>query len=149
MNAATVTASVSTATDGHSELRLNANAQEGLIKQHTAPRAISRLLDAYREQTQRLPDPADLDEGWKPDPSRRFPDRYWDGSTWTRWTRDKPGGTRFEDAPLMAATDAARTAQPASSSIADELRKLTQLRDEGELTSEEFVALKQQLLGGQ
>jgi hypothetical protein len=36
-------------------------------------------------------------EGWYPDPYGRHPDRWWDGSTWTRSVRDKPGGTRSED----------------------------------------------------
>lgn len=39
------------------------------------------------------------DEGWLPDPSKRHPDRYWDGSRWTHWVRDQEGGTRSEDDP--------------------------------------------------
>lgn len=46
-----------------------------------------------------LPQPEDTGEAWKPDPSGRYPDRYFDGKQWTQWTRDKPGGTRFEDQP--------------------------------------------------
>ena len=38
-------------------------------------------------------------EGWLPDPSGRHPDRYWSGTAWTKWVRDKPGGTRLEDPP--------------------------------------------------
>ena len=71
MNAATVTVSVSGDAVGGSELRINANAEEGLIKQHTAPRAISRLLDAYKQRSKLLMTPADVTEGWKPDPSGR------------------------------------------------------------------------------
>jgi uncharacterized membrane protein YidH (DUF202 family) len=36
-------------------------------------------------------------EGWYPDPVGRHPDRWWDGTMWTRWVRDAPGGTRSED----------------------------------------------------
>jgi hypothetical protein len=83
MNAATVTVSVSANAAGGADLHVNANAQEGLIKQHTAPRAVSKLLDAFKEMSARLPKPGDLAEGWKLDPSGRYPDRYWDGATWT------------------------------------------------------------------
>lgn len=34
---------------------------------------------------------------WLQDPSERYPDRWWDGTQWTPWIRDKPGGTRGED----------------------------------------------------
>lgn len=47
-----------------------------------------------------LDPPRDLDEGWYPDPSGRHPDRWWDGTGWTKWVRDRPGGTRSEDPPL-------------------------------------------------
>jgi hypothetical protein len=40
-------------------------------------------------------------EDWYPDPSGRYPDRWFDGANWTQWVRDKPGGTRFEDPPYM------------------------------------------------
>ena len=46
--------------------------------------------------------PAGTGEGWLPDPSGRYPDRWWDGSTWTQWVRDAPGGTRSEDPPVRA-----------------------------------------------
>lgn len=49
MNAATVTASVEALGKMESRIRINASAQEGLIKQHTAPRAISRLLDTLSQ----------------------------------------------------------------------------------------------------
>jgi hypothetical protein len=41
---------------------------------------------------------------WLVDPSGRYPDRWWGGSDWTRWVRDKPGGTRFEDPPVVTGT---------------------------------------------
>lgn len=46
--------------------------------------------------------PAGTPEGWLPDPSRRYPDRWWDGNEWTQWTRDRPGGTRYEDRPYTS-----------------------------------------------
>jgi len=46
--------------------------------------------------------PPGTGESWLTDPSGRHPDRYWDGAAWTRWVRDKPGGTRSEDAPVPA-----------------------------------------------
>jgi hypothetical protein len=49
------------------------------------------------------PAPPGTGEGWMPDPSGRHPDRWWDGSEWTQWVRDKPGGTRSEDPPLANA----------------------------------------------
>lgn len=47
--------------------------------------------------------PTGTPKGWFPDPSRRYPDRWWNGHEWTRWTRDRPGGTRFEDQPYTLA----------------------------------------------
>lgn len=47
------------------------------------------------------PAPSGTEEGWLSDPSGRFPDRYWDGKNWTKWVRDKEGGTRFEDPPVV------------------------------------------------
>lgn len=44
------------------------------------------------------------EEGWYPDPSGRYPDRWWDGKQWSDYTRDKPGdqgGQRFEDPAVM------------------------------------------------
>jgi Domain of unknown function (DUF4282)/zinc-ribbon domain/Protein of unknown function (DUF2510) len=46
------------------------------------------------------PAPVGTGESWLPDPSGRYPDRWWDGSRWTQWVRDKPGGTRSEDPPV-------------------------------------------------
>jgi hypothetical protein len=38
---------------------------------------------------------------WLPDPTGRYPDRWWDGARWSEWVRDEPGGNRFEDPPFM------------------------------------------------
>jgi hypothetical protein len=46
MNSATVTLTVETVREGECRLKMGANAQEGMVKQHTAPRAISRFLEA-------------------------------------------------------------------------------------------------------
>ena len=46
--------------------------------------------------------PTGTAEGWYQDPATRHPDRYWDGDEWTKWVRDKPGGTRSEDPPLKS-----------------------------------------------
>lgn len=46
--------------------------------------------------------PPGTGEGWLTDPSGRYPDRWWDGTAWTQWVRDKPGGTRSEDPPVPA-----------------------------------------------
>lgn len=37
----------------------------------------------------------DLDPGWKPDPTRRYPERYWDGQGWSDRVRD--GGNETSD----------------------------------------------------
>lgn len=47
------------------------------------------------------PNPKNMKADWKPDPTGRHPDRWWDGRKWTEWVRDRPGGTRSEDPPLM------------------------------------------------
>ncbi len=47
-----------------------------------------------------LPPPPGTREGWIEDPSGRHPLRWWDGSAWTRWVGDTPGGTRSEDPPV-------------------------------------------------
>jgi hypothetical protein len=59
------------------------------------------------------PAPTGAGEGWLPDPSGRYPDRYWDGSAWTQWVRDKPGGTRSEDPPVSDIAAAAANGEPA------------------------------------
>jgi hypothetical protein len=46
MNAATVTVSVDMIGPLESRIKINASAQEGMVKQHTAPRAVARLLAA-------------------------------------------------------------------------------------------------------
>lgn len=35
--------------------------------------------------------------GWRPDPSGRHGNRYWDGSQWTSWVSDGPEATQDED----------------------------------------------------
>jgi hypothetical protein len=100
-----------------------------------------------------MPMPDETSEGWKPDPTGRHPDRYFDGTAWTIWVRDKPGGTRSEDPAVMPEPRDARSDEPSDgagvgpTSVADELRKLVELRDEGVLTDEEFAVQKARLLG--
>jgi hypothetical protein len=49
----------------------------------------------------RGPSGSSVAEQWLVDPSGRHPDRWWDGSEWTMWVRDKPGGTRGRDQPVF------------------------------------------------
>jgi hypothetical protein len=60
---------------------------------------VCRFCGRDLEPLQLLPQPENRAEEWKPDPSGRHPDRYSDGEQWTKWVRDKPGGTRLEDPP--------------------------------------------------
>jgi hypothetical protein len=93
-------------------------------------------------------------EGWLPDPSGRFPDRWWDGAQWTKWVRDMPGGTRSEDPPgsLPPPTTEPPPPPPAAANetcepgVIEMLRQLGQLRDEGVITSEQFEAKRAELL---
>jgi hypothetical protein len=98
-------------------------------------------------------------EGWLPDPSGRYPDRWWDGAQWTKWVRDKPGGTRSEDppgslpaptAPLRQASASEPTATPdgpeAASDPIEQLLRLGELRDAGVITPEQFEAKRDALL---
>jgi hypothetical protein len=39
-------------------------------------------------------------EGWYPDHFGRYPERWWDGTQWTKWVRNQPGGTPTEDPPV-------------------------------------------------
>jgi hypothetical protein len=91
------------------------------------------------------------EEGWMADPSRRYPDRWWDGVQWTAWVRDKPGGTRSEDPPgslplpgVAEAQGDARDALP--SDAIEQLRQLGELRDSGVITLEQFEAKREELL---
>jgi hypothetical protein len=96
------------------------------------------------------PPPADTTEGWKPDPTGRYPDRYFDGTAWTIWVRDKPGGTRSEDPAVMPELAQAPDAPAGATgipSVADEIRKLAELRHEGLITDDEYTAHKAKLLG--
>jgi Protein of unknown function (DUF2510) len=53
----------------------------------------NRFLDALTRDL--LAPPA----GWLEDPSRRFAQRWWDGSAWTAAARDRDLGVRYEDPP--------------------------------------------------
>jgi hypothetical protein len=55
--------------------------------------ASNRFLDAL---TRDLLAPS---AGWLEDPSRRFAQRWWDGSAWTAAARDRDSGVVFEDPP--------------------------------------------------
>jgi hypothetical protein len=57
MNPATVTATVQPEPDERCRIDIQATAQEALIKQHTAPRAISRLLEELTRSGQLLTTP--------------------------------------------------------------------------------------------
>jgi hypothetical protein len=49
------------------------------------------------------PAPHGTPEGWYADPSGRYPEsRWWDGSAWSQWVRDKPGGIRRRDPPVRS-----------------------------------------------
>ena len=60
----------------------------------------ARVCRYCRRDVALPPPPHETAEAWLPDPSGRHPDRWWNGSQWTQWVRDKPGGTRSEDPPL-------------------------------------------------
>ena len=95
-------------------------------------------------------------EGWLPDPSGRYPDRWWDGAQWTEWVRDKPGGTRSADPPgalpvPIPASKSPLAPAPAASDADDpdpieQLRRLGELRDAGVVTPEQFDAKREELL---
>jgi Short C-terminal domain/Protein of unknown function (DUF2510) len=91
-------------------------------------------------------------EGWLPDPSGRHPDRWWDGERWTEWVRDKPGGTRSEDPPGSLSPPTVPKTRPADArgdegDPIEQLRRLGELRDAGVITSEQFDAKRDELLG--
>ena len=64
--------------------------------------SVCRFCGRDVEPTALAPPPVGTPEQWLRDPSGRHPDRWWDGTQWTQWVRDKPGGTRSEDPPLPA-----------------------------------------------
>jgi hypothetical protein len=72
-------------------------------KKSVALKFLAQLRECVDRRTRTPLDPlaAETDEGWHPDSSGRHPDRWWDGAAWTRWVRDKPGGTRSEDPPYV------------------------------------------------
>ena len=81
LNSATVSISVEIVEAEQSRLRIEASAQEGLVKQHTAPKAISRLLAELARSE--LPTSPPGKSQWASDPFGRFDHRYFDGRTWT------------------------------------------------------------------
>jgi hypothetical protein len=75
--------------------------------------------------------------GWYPDPLGRHELRWWGGMSWMDAVRD--GDVQDVD-PVDPPEAPART-------VADELRDLAALRDEGILSEDEFEAQKARLLG--
>lgn len=59
MNSATVTVSIETIKPEETVLHITAEAQEGMIYQHTAPGAVSRFLEAFRSRGLPTTPPAD------------------------------------------------------------------------------------------
>lgn len=57
------------------------------------------IHDTPRKNPNPLEPPSDGSgvEKWYPDPTGRYPDRWWDGSKWSRYVRDQLGGTKSED----------------------------------------------------
>jgi hypothetical protein len=94
---------------------------------------------------------------WKPDPTRRFELRYWDGLKWTEHVAQK--GQRFTDwlgQSDRSASDGDDEMKqppeetdrvPLSDQAVEKLRQLAELRDAGVLTEEEFADQKARLLG--
>jgi hypothetical protein len=70
-----------------------------LVAQPTSPAPAPQVRAAVAPQPL-VPPPTGTGEGWLRDPSGRHPDRWWDGTQWTQWVRDMPGGTRSEDPPF-------------------------------------------------
>ncbi|MEQ8842524.1 MAG: DUF2510 domain-containing protein [Acidimicrobiales bacterium] len=58
---------------------------------------INSILAILRRLIEPLPEPDDLSEDWKPDPSGRFERRYWDGEAWTM--RTTTADTEHRDPP--------------------------------------------------
>jgi hypothetical protein len=75
--------------------------------------------------------------GWYPDPLGRHELRWWGGMSWMDAVRD--GDVQDVD-PVDPPAAPART-------VADELRDLAALRDDGILSEDEFQAQKARLLG--
>lgn len=76
---------------------------------------------------------------WRTDPTGAHELRYWDGNGWTDHVSD--GGVN-STAPMAA------VASPTAVDLANQIRKLGELRDQGLLTEEEFSAQKAKLLNG-
>jgi hypothetical protein len=80
---------------------------------------------------------ADRPAAWLADPTGHRELRYWDGTAWTEHVAT--GGNQSTD-PLPT------QAEHSTIDVADQLRKLAQLRDDGLLTAEEFAQQKAKLL---
>lgn len=79
---------------------------------------------------------------WQADPMGRHELRYWNGSKWTDHVSDD--GQQSQDPVNPPAAEPATAA--AAPDVAEQIRKLATLRDEGLLSSEEFEAKKAELL---
>lgn len=79
---------------------------------------------------------------WHPDPVGRHELRYWNGERWTDHVSD--GGVQGTDPVVAEVTPDATTTEP---DVADQIRKLASLRDDGLVSAEEFEAKKADLLG--
>lgn len=104
----------------------------GNAKPYQAPKSAGEAAKV----TPRVGTPA-----WASDPTARHELRYWDGASWTEHVADAG----------VQSTDSGGEQQPAAVGgpvdVADQLRKLAELRDEGVLTDDEFDAQKARLLG--
>lgn len=58
---------------------------------------LNSLVVVLKRQVTDWPAPDELDAGWRPDPTGRFPRRYWDGERWTEHAEQ--GGERVMDLP--------------------------------------------------
>lgn len=144
------------ATSGHShaaQTQQMAMQQEQLrIAQMQAAEAQAAAALAQREAAQRAGQIAAtaMDAAqWHPDPMERHELRYWDGSDWTDSVSDN--GVVAADpvqAPALSPGDEmlAIEASSPTSSLAQQLRDLAELRDQGILTDEEFAAQKAKML---
>ena len=97
----------------------------------TSPTPDAAQIDAAKAAV------ADGPPRWRQQPDGRF--RWWAGTLWTNsYTRDPSGEIEYAQAePAVSAT----------SSTADELKKLAELHQAGILTDDEFGAAKRKLLG--
>lgn len=129
-----------------------AQAAAALAQQQAAQRAVGIAANAAEAP------------GWRPDPIHTHELRWWGGVSWTDQVMD--GGVQATDpdfgddlnadptgtpaigpgaAALPASTDI--TAVAGTPSVAQQIRELGELKDQGLLTEEEFVAQKARILG--